>query len=198
MPNAAGRKIGILALQGCVEPHANHLRKLGAEPVYVRLPKDLDGIEGLILPGGESTTMLKLAKQFDLWEPLKKRSTEIPFWGICAGSILMAAKVENPSQESLGVIDLAVRRNAYGRQLESFQQNLQTENGPQPAVFIRAPKFLSWGKGVKVQGTLNGDAVFLGDGHHMVTAFHPELTDNSWFHEKFLAEVSRSSHEQAK
>lgn len=186
MPSAAGKKIGILALQGCVEPHARHLRQLGAEVVYVRLPKDLDGLAGLILPGGESTTMLKLAKQFDLWEPLKNLAKKIPFWGICAGSILMASKVENPAQESLAVMDLEVKRNAYGRQLESFQQELETSSGPQAAVFIRAPKFVSWGAGVKIEGTLQGDAVFLGEGKHMVTAFHPELTDNSWFHEYFL------------
>lgn len=189
MPSAAGKKIGILALQGAVEPHAQHLRKLGAEVVYVRLPQDLQGISGLILPGGESTTMLKLAKQFDLWEPLRAKAQEIPFWGICAGSILMAKSVENPQQESLGVMDIAVRRNAYGRQLESFQQELQTESGPQAAVFIRAPKFTGWGKSVRVAGTLNGDAVFLEEGKHMATAFHPELTDNGWFHRRFLAKT---------
>jgi 5'-phosphate synthase pdxT subunit len=182
-------RIGILALQGAVEPHAQHLRKLGAEPVYVRLPHDLEGISGLILPGGESTTMLKLAKQFDLWEPLKERAAEIPYWGICAGSILMAKSVENPNQESLGVMDIAVKRNAYGRQLESFQQELQTDSGPQAAVFIRAPKFTSLGRGVHVAGTLAGEAVFLEEGRHMVTAFHPELTDNSWFHQRFLKGV---------
>lgn len=175
-----------------MEPHAKHLRSLGAEPVYVRLPQDLEGIEGLILPGGESTTMLKLAKQFGLWDALKAKANEIPFWGICAGSILMASKVENPSQDSLGVMNIEVMRNAYGRQLESFQQNLHTDQGSQPAVFIRAPKFLKWGSQVKVRGTLHGDAVFLGEGRHMVTAFHPELTESPWFHAQFLTHTERN------
>ena len=177
--------VGILSLQGCVEPHAVHLRKLGAEVRYVKKPQDLVGIQALVLPGGESTTMLKLAKQFDLWQPLKE--ARVPYWGICAGSILMAKSVENPAQESLGVMDVSVRRNAYGRQLDSFQQQLETDSGPQQAVFIRAPKFLAWGSGVTVRGRLRGDAVYLDDGRHFATAFHPELTDNSFFHEQLLA-----------
>lgn len=181
--------IGILALQGCVEPHAAHLKKLGHESRFIRQRQELEGIRALILPGGESTTMLKLAKQFGLWEPLKELAKEIPFWGICAGSILMARSVENPAQESLGVMEIDVRRNAYGRQLESFQQDLQTDAGPQAAVFIRAPKFLSWGPNVKVRGSLNGEAVFLDDNRHIVTAFHPELTENSWFHQLLLSRI---------
>ncbi len=179
--------VGILALQGCIEPHQQHLRSLNAETRLVSLPSHLEGIQGLILPGGESTTMIKLAKLFDLWEPLKKKAAEIPYWGVCAGSILMAKQVENPAQESLGIMDVLVRRNAYGRQLESFQGVVELPGKQlEPAVFIRAPKFVSWGSSVTVAGTVNGDPAFLDDGRHMVTAFHPELTDSSWFHQIFL------------
>lgn len=174
-----------------MDPHAEHLRKLGADPVFVYKASDLSGIHGLILPGGESTTMLKLAKEWALWEPLKEKSKQVPFWGICAGAILMAREVENPSQDCLGVMDLRVQRNAYGSQLDSFQQKIELTEGREdsPAVFIRAPKFLSWGKGVSVAGKVNGEAVYLEEGRHMVTAFHPELTDSSWCHARFLARL---------
>lgn len=184
--------VGILNLQGCVDPHAEHLRKLGADVRFVNSARDLDGLHGLILPGGESTTMLKLAKEVaGLWEPLKQKAREIPFWGICAGAILMAREVENPAQDSLGVMDLRVQRNAYGSQLDSFQGAITLTEGKEdaPAVFIRAPKFLAWGTGVKVAGKVNGEAVYLEQekGRHMVTAFHPELTSSGWCHARFLA-----------
>lgn len=182
--------VGILSLQGCVDPHADHLRALGAQVRFIKQKKDLNGIQGLILPGGESTTMLKLAKKFELWQELRPLSQKIPFWGICAGSILMAKRVENPAQDSLGIMDLEVRRNAYGRQIDSFQQPIELTNGKkEPAVFIRAPKFLSWGDQVQVGGRVNREAVFLESGPHMVTAFHPELTERHWFHEHFLAKI---------
>jgi 5'-phosphate synthase pdxT subunit len=181
--------IGILALQGCVEPHAEHLRRLGVEARLVRQRKHLGGIQGIILPGGESTTMLKLAHQFGLWEELRELGGKIPFWGVCAGAILMAKQVENPRQESLGTIDLHVRRNAYGRQVDSFQQEIELGGAVETAVFIRAPKFVSWGKGVAVAGRVSGEAVFLESGRHMVTAFHPELSESPWCHERFLRGV---------
>lgn len=185
------KTVGILALQGCVEPHARHLESLNATVRYVKLPADLVGLDGLVLPGGESTTMIKLAKQFDLWEPLKAKAAEIPFWGICAGSILMAKEVENPAQESLGVMDIKVRRNAYGRQIDSFQQDVNLSTGAnEQAVFIRAPKFVSWGPSVSVAGTVLGESSFLSDGRHMVTAFHPELTPSAWCHRIFLDRLS--------
>jgi pyridoxal 5'-phosphate synthase pdxT subunit len=184
------KTVGILSLQGCVEPHAVHLRQLGVNVRYVRQARDLEGIGGLILPGGESTTMLKLARQFELWDKLQALSAAIPFWGVCAGSILMAREVENPSQESLGIMDIQVRRNAYGRQIDSFQQDIELGGGRmEQAVFIRAPKFVSWGAGVQVSGRVAGEAVFLEEGRHMVTAFHPELSPSLWFHEHFLAQV---------
>lgn len=186
---SGARVIGILALQGAYAVHAEHLGKLGHEARFVYKPRDLDGIQGLILPGGESTTMLKLAQELQLWEPLKGLAERIPFWGICAGSILMAREVENPRQPSLGVMDLKVRRNAYGRQVDSFQGTVDVEGKPEPAVFIRAPKFLDWGSGVRVLGKVAGEAAYLDDGRHMVTAFHPELTSSSWCHERFLAKL---------
>lgn len=184
--------VGILALQGCIEPHQKHLDALGVNYRLVQLPEQLEGIQGLILPGGESTTMIKLAKMFGLWDPLIEKAKSIPYWGICAGSILMAKEVENPSQESLSVMDLSVRRNAYGRQLESFQGVVKLANGQEePAVFIRAPKFVKWGSQVKEAGSVDGDIAFLDDGFHMVTAFHPELTDSSWFHKLFLHRIDQ-------
>lgn len=184
--------IGILALQGCIEPHEKHLRALGAEVRLVRGARDLPGLQGLILPGGESTTMLKLAKQFGLWDELRSLAKQIPFWGVCAGAILMARSVEQPFQESLDVVDLAVERNAYGRQMESFQDAVNTEaGGMRPAVFIRAPKFKSWGPSLHAAGRVGEEVAFLEDERHMVTAFHPELTDDGWFHARFLARVVR-------
>jgi 5'-phosphate synthase pdxT subunit len=178
--------VGILALQGAVTQHAEHLRAIGAEPRFVYKTENLAGLDGLILPGGESTTMLKLAHELGMWEDLKIRAQEIPYWGICAGSILMARHVENPEQPCLGVFDVNVRRNAYGRQLESFQGNVTLGAEKEPAVFIRAPQFLSWGPNVKVAGTVDGKPVYLEEGRHCVTAFHPELTSSPWFHERFV------------
>jgi 5'-phosphate synthase pdxT subunit len=186
----SSRLIGVLALQGAVEPHVAHLRALGADARLVHKARDLDGLSGLILPGGESTTMLKLAAELRMWEPLKELATRVPFWGICAGSILMAREVENPAQPSLGVMDLRVRRNAYGRQLESFQGFVELEGSREPAVFIRAPKFVDWGEDVRVLGRVGGEAAYLEDARHMVTAFHPELTSSSWCHARFLAKVT--------
>jgi 5'-phosphate synthase pdxT subunit len=181
--------VGILALQGAVTQHADHLRSIGAEPRFVYKKENLAGIAGLILPGGESTTMLKLAHELGMWEELKAIARYVPFWGICAGSILMARHVENPEQPCLGVFDVHVRRNAYGRQLESFQGDVTLGAEREPAVFIRAPQFLSWGDGVNVAGTVNGKPVYLEEGHHCVTAFHPELTNSPWFHERFLKKL---------
>jgi 5'-phosphate synthase pdxT subunit len=185
--------VGILALQGCLEPHEKHLRALGADVRLVKSAADLADVSGLILPGGESTTMLKLAKQFGIWDALKARAKEIPYWGVCAGSILMARAVENPAQESLDVMDVVVARNAYGRQTESFQGEVSVGDGRRAAVFIRAPKFKSWGASVSSCGRVGDEAVFLESDRHMVTAFHPELTEDSWFHVRFLEKVQRFS-----
>ncbi len=184
--------VGILALQGCLEPHEKHLRALGADVRLVKSAAELAEVHGLILPGGESSTMLKLARQFGMWDALKERAREIPYWGICAGSILMARAVESPAQESLDVMDLVIVRNAYGRQVDSFQGEIAVDGEKHPAVFIRAPKFKSWGPSVKERGRVGTEAVFLESERHMVTAFHPELTEDSWFHERFLERVNSS------
>lgn len=189
--------VGILALQGCVEPHERHLAKLGASFIRVRKANDLSQVSGLILPGGESTTMLKLLEIFSLIEPLKERARTIPLWGICAGSILMAREISEdsraPGQYSLGLMDFSVSRNAYGRQLESFSDGILLEDGRQEvSTFIRAPKFLTWGPFVKAVGRCRGETVFLEEGKNMVTAFHPELSDNLFFHDHFLQKIKHA------
>jgi len=168
------KRVGILALQGAVEPHKAHLIALGCEPVEIRTRAQLEKADfgGLIMPGGESSTMLKLLGIFEMKEALVNYAKTHPVWGICAGSILMAKHVENPDQESFGMIDLDVRRNAYGRQLDSFTTELA---GMREAAFIRAPQFKRVGRDVKVLATHNGEPVWVEAGLHMATSFHPEL-----------------------
>ncbi len=182
--------IGILALQGAVEPHENHFRALGLATLRVRCADDLKKVDGLVLPGGESTTMLHLLRVFAMLDPLVERSRAIPFWGICAGAILMARALEGaskgPGQFSLGIMDFTIERNAYGRQLDSFTDNVELSDGRRElATFIRAPKFRNWGPGVSVLGSYDNEPVFLGDGRHWASAFHPELSQNLYFHEQF-------------
>lgn len=180
-------KVGILALQGAVEPHKKHLEALGCEVVEVRRPDEFEGIDALILPGGESTTMLKLIDHFNLWDTLKKKSKEIPFWGICAGSILMA-KVLSPSQKSLAVMNVEVKRNAYGRQLDSHQAQIVGYN----VSFIRAPIVEKYSKDCKVLATHRGQAVWISEGSHMISTFHAELNPRvpSPMHRAFVDRVS--------
>jgi pyridoxal 5'-phosphate synthase pdxT subunit len=169
-----GPRVGVLALQGAVDPHKAHLEALGCEFVDVRTRAALEkaDFQGLILPGGESSTMLRLLNVFEMKQALVDYSKTHPVWGVCAGSILMAKHVENPEQESFGFIDLDVRRNAYGRQLESFTCELA---GMREAAFIRAPQFTRVGPGVKVLAEHGGEPVWVEEGLHMATSFHPEL-----------------------
>ncbi|MCB0405799.1 MAG: pyridoxal 5'-phosphate synthase glutaminase subunit PdxT [Bdellovibrionales bacterium] len=183
-------RIGILALQGAVRPHVEKLERLGVEPVEVLTPYSLRSVEGLIVPGGESTAFLHLIEMNNLWDALLEFSGEKPLWGICAGAILMAAEVLHPAQRSLNVFDVTVERNAYGRQLQSFVSALE----PSPAweeeevegVFIRAPRIKSLGARVVPLLSYKNETVMAREGKHLISTFHPELTESSAIHRYFL------------
>jgi pyridoxal 5'-phosphate synthase pdxT subunit len=191
------KRVGVLSLQGDFAAHGRALERAGAEPVYVREPEQLADLDGLILPGGESTTMLKLMKAEGLVEPLADFGRRKPVFGTCAGAILLANEVSNPAQESLGLMDLGVERNAYGRQIDSrvveidtapeFQQH--TGAGPLEAVFIRAPIIRKLGAGSQVLARYNDDPVLVEEGRHLVATFHPELTADSRVHRYFLEKL---------
>ena len=192
-------KIGVLALQGAFIEHIKILRRLGIEAVEVRLPEQLDGLDALIIPGGESTTISKLAVKYGLMEPLHKFAAEKPLWGTCAGMIFMAKKV-GEDQPLLNLMDIVVERNAFGRQVDSFEADLPVpalSNGqalPFPAVFIRAPILLEANEeaGVEIVAQLeDGTAVAARHGHWLVTSFHPELTDDDRFHRYFLEMIKK-------
>jgi len=177
--------IGVLALQGDFDAHRRRLEELGAKVVLVKKPDQLDEIEGLIIPGGESSTLLKLLGQTG-FEKLKQFVRTKPAFGTCAGAILLAAQVINPPQESLGALDITIRRNAYGRQINSsiregkfLQQNTEM-------VFIRAPKIERVGDGVEVIGTEGQDAVLVRRGETLAATFHPELSEDPSIHQYFL------------
>jgi 5'-phosphate synthase pdxT subunit len=188
------KRVGILALQGDFEAHAQAIARAGAEPVLVRSAEEMETVDGLVIPGGESTTMLKLLEFMNLKDALREFAARRPVFGTCAGAILLASEVENPAQECLGVLDLTVERNAYGRQIDSrvahiepaaeFQQ--RAGSGELEAVFIRAPIIRRTGKGVNVLAQYNGDPVLVEQGRHMVATFHPELTQDARVHKLFL------------
>jgi 5'-phosphate synthase pdxT subunit len=187
-------KVGVLALQGDVSEHAQVLADLGASPVEVRQPQHLSGVDALVLPGGESTTMSKLLESSDLFEPVAARLDEgMPAFGTCAGMILLASEVLDgrPDQRSFGAIDLSVRRNAFGRQVDSFEAELDVEGiGHMPAVFIRAPYVERVGDGVEVLARVDDHPVLCRQGRVWAAAFHPELSGDLRLHELFLREVS--------
>jgi len=185
-------RIGILALQGAVEPHRAKLGALGLDPQPVRLPADLEACAGLILPGGESTTMLKLIGDCGLKSALLDFGSRRPVWGVCAGAILMARSVENPAQESLALLPITVRRNAYGRQNESFITRLTLKlpgqaPAEQEAVFIRAPQIVAVQAGVTVLAEHGGHPVAVQHGRHLASTFHPELSPPDRFHRHFVS-----------
>jgi 5'-phosphate synthase pdxT subunit len=187
----AKKKIGVLALQGDFEAHEKALARAGAEPVEVRSAKDLQNVDGLVIPGGESTTMWKMLEEENLLEPLREFGARRPIFGTCAGAILLASDVSNPPQPSLGLMDIDVERNAYGRQLESRIATLQPEGltGDLEAVFIRAPIIRRVGGDAKVLARYRGDPVLVEQGRHLVATFHPELTSDTRVHLMFLDKV---------
>ncbi len=185
-------RIGVLALQGAFIEHVKKLKNLGAEAVEVRLPEHLDGLDGLIIPGGESTTIGKLATQYELVEPLRAFVQHNPTWGTCAGMIFLARELGHNQQPILGAMDIVVDRNAFGRQIDSFEYDLPITvlDAPFHAVFIRAPVATDVGAGVDVLATLeDGRIVAARQGHLLATAFHPELTDDDRLHQYFLSLV---------
>ena len=186
--------IGVLALQGDFAEHIVVLRRLGVDAQEVRLPQDLTALDGLIIPGGESTTIGKLAVAYDLMEPLKQFGKEKPLWGTCAGAIFLS-KDARREQPLLGLMDITVERNAFGRQVDSFETDLDVDvlkrvdenNPPYHAVFIRAPLIEAIGGDAQALATLkDGRIVAAQQGHLLATSFHPELTDDDRFHRYFL------------
>jgi 5'-phosphate synthase pdxT subunit len=196
-PEAAGgprKRVGVLALQGDFEAHRRALERAGAEAVEIRGAEDLGRLDGLILPGGESTTMLRVMKDEGLVEPLREFASHKPVFGTCAGAILLAGEVSNPAQESLGLMDISVERNAYGRQLNSCVARLvpeedfirKTEPGEVEAVFIRAPVIRRVAPDARVFLYYQGDPVLVLQGRHLAATFHPELTSDARIHRLFV------------
>jgi 5'-phosphate synthase pdxT subunit len=187
-------KIGVLALQGDFAEHITVLKKLGVDTLEVRLPEQLEGLDGLIIPGGESTTIGKLAVDFNLLEPLRRFGEQKAIWGTCAGAIFLSKDVRR-KQPLLGLMDITVARNAFGRQVDSFETELDVpalrrvdpRQEPYHAVFIRAPLIESVQGEARVLSSLNdGRIVAAEEGHWLATSFHPELTDDDRFHRYFL------------
>ena len=183
--------VGVLALQGAFREHVAAVASLGAKAREVRQLKDIEGIDALIIPGGESTTIGKLLNEWNMLEPLRQRILDgMPVYGSCAGLILLCRDIENSDQPRLGVLDATVRRNAFGRQVDSFETNLSIPEigaDPLPAVFIRAPVITGVGAGVKVLAEVNGQAVAVRQNNILATSFHPELTPDTRMHSYFLS-----------
>lgn len=182
--------VGVLALQGAFREHAAAVARLGVEVREVRQLKDMRGIDAMIIPGGESTTMGKLLVEWGMLDPLRERIEKgMPVYGSCAGLILLCREIENSAQPRLGVLDATVRRNAFGRQVDSFETDLEIpELGPMPlqAVFIRAPVLIGVGPKVQVLAQVKGQAVAVRQDNVLATSFHPELTSDTRLHRYFL------------
>jgi pyridoxal 5'-phosphate synthase pdxT subunit len=178
-------KIGVLALQGDFDAHRRRLEELGAEVVLIKKPEQLDEIDGLVIPGGESGTFLKLLGEAG-FEKLKQFAHNKPTFGTCAGAILLASEVDNPKQAGLGVLDIGIRRNAYGRQRDSSIRQGRLAGSPIEMVFIRAPKIERVGPGVEVIATEGKDPVAVRQGRAMAATFHPELSEDTRVHQAFL------------
>jgi pyridoxal 5'-phosphate synthase pdxT subunit len=187
-------KVGVVAVQGDVREHVRALERAGATPVVVKQPHEIDEVDALLLPGGESTTIGKLLDRFDLLEPLAGRARSgTPLYGTCAGMILMAEEVVGPQDapHRLSVMDIAVRRNGYGRQIDSFEADLDVAGLDEPlrAVFIRAPVVERMGSGVEVLARHDGVPVIVRQGHLLASSFHPEMTPDPRVHELFIGMV---------
>ena len=187
--------VGVLALQGAFREHVAAVTRLGATARDVRQLKDIDGIDALIIPGGESTTMGKLLNEWNMLEPLRQRILDgMPVYGSCAGLILLCREIEDSDQPRLGVLDATVRRNAFGRQVDSFETDLNIPEigaDPIPAVFIRAPVITGVGAGVTVLAEVKGQAVAVRQNNILATSFHPELTPDIRMHSYFLSFCSK-------
>jgi 5'-phosphate synthase pdxT subunit len=186
--------IGVLALQGAYDAHAKTLAALGAIPKLIRRPDQLTGLDGLIIPGGESTTFLKHLERDGFFDVLNTFVRATPTFGTCAGVILLANEVHNPPQPSLAVLDVAVERNAYGRQIDStiLTEPTSLPGGPLEMVFIRAPRITRTGPGVEVLASRDGSPVLIRQGHLLAATFHPELSADPRVHQLFLDLVAES------
>jgi 5'-phosphate synthase pdxT subunit len=183
--------IGVLALQGDYASHADAVREAGGEPRLVRRKEELEAVDGLILPGGESTTFLKLLDRTGLFEPLLQFTRTRPTFGTCAGCILLAREVRGPEQASLGVLDATVERNAYGRQVDSeiLMESTSLPGGPMEMVYIRAPRIARVGPSVEVLASRDGFPVFVRQDHLLAATFHPELSHDRRIHRYFVQMV---------
>jgi 5'-phosphate synthase pdxT subunit len=189
-------RIGVLAIQGDYEAHKARLEQLGATVTLVRKPEQLDSIDAIVIPGGESSTVLNFLADRGFLQKLREFVSTKPTFGTCAGAILLAKEVENPSQQSLGALDIRIRRNAYGRQIDSSirQATTQIPGGPLEMVFIRAPKIVEAGNGVEVLAREGGDPVLVRQGKIMAATFHPELSPDTRVHREFLKLLSNGDH----
>lgn len=191
------KTVGVLALQGDFEAHGKALKRAGATPVFVRSESEMADLDGLIIPGGESTTMLKLLDSGGLLRPIAEFGRRRPVFGTCAGAILLASEVFNPAQVSLGLMDLGVERNGYGRQIDSRVTHIQPEEdfcaragaGELEAVFIRSPIIRRLGADARVLARYQGDPVLVEQGQHLAATFHPELTEDPRVHELFVKKL---------
>jgi 5'-phosphate synthase pdxT subunit len=182
-------RVGVLALQGDFEAHQRAFREAGAEAVQVRRASEVEGIDGLVIPGGESTTMLKLLREETLLEPLRAFGARKPIFGTCAGAILLAREVVQPRQQSLELVDITIERNAYGRQVHSRVDKVMLDGEEVEAVFIRAPVIRRVGAQVRVLARYGDDPVVVEEGRHLVATFHPELTADRRLQRLFLGRL---------